>query len=212
MTTLADLTATLKRRLKDQEFDEELLKDFVNEAQQEIVGGNKYPFLERMDGPFATTDQGELSLPPDWQSTIRLFAKDRKDQIHTLRYIRADEFFDEARPTFYVWCVFGNNLFYRIPKADDNNWCEVFHLYLAKPRPLKKSTDKPVLPDEYMEALILGVMARAEEYRDNFDYAQLYRNRQDELLTNMSLRYGPKNQTFANRATAPFNNTTLLED
>ena len=55
-----------------------------------------------------------------------------------------------------------------------------------------------------MEALVLGALARAEEIRDNFDYAQLYRNQQDQILTNMKLRLGPGNLTAENRAKLPF--------
>ena len=43
-------------------------------------------------------------------------------------------------------------------------------------------------------------MARAEQYRDNFDYAQIYRNQQDQILTNMKLRYGPGNLVAANQS------------
>jgi hypothetical protein len=47
-------------------------------------------------------------------------------------------------------------------------------------------------------------MARAEEVRDNFDYSQLYRNQQDQILTNMKLRYGPGNLSAKNRAELPY--------
>ena len=55
-----------------------------------------------------------------------------------------------------------------------------------------------------MEALILGALARAEEVRDNYDYAQLYRNQQDQILTNMKLRYGPGNLSVKNVARLPY--------
>jgi hypothetical protein len=55
-----------------------------------------------------------------------------------------------------------------------------------------------------MEALILGALARAEEVRDNYDYAQLFRNQQDQLLTNMKVRLGPGALTAKNRARLPY--------
>ena len=61
-------------------------------------------------------------------------------------------------------------------------------------------SDKPILPDEFEEALVLGALSRAERERDNFDYAQIYKNQQDELLTNLKLRYGPGQLNMANRS------------
>jgi hypothetical protein len=56
-----------------------------------------------------------------------------------------------------------------------------------------------------MEALILGALARAEQVRDNFDFAQIYENKQDQILTNMKVRCSTGNLTAENRARLPLN-------
>jgi hypothetical protein len=68
---------------------------------------------------------------------------------------------------------------------------------------LAQPTDKPVIPYEYGEALLLGALARAEQLRDNFDYAQIYENKKEELITNMKERYCPRQQEGENRAKLP---------
>ena len=109
-----------------------------------------------------------------------------------------------------VWTTYGNTIFYRLYKTEDGSCpfnCDGFkitHLYLIEPKPLVDDKDKSPIPDQYIEALILGALYRAEQQRDNFDYAQIYQNQQDQILTNMKLRYGPGNLGVANRAKLPY--------
>lgn len=203
-STLENLIAILRRRLKDQEFDEDSCKEYINDSQNEILMDTKWPFLERID-VYDTTPDGIISLPFDWEQTINLFAK--SDHFtRPLRYVKAEDFFaDGHAPRFNVYCVFGRELYYRLPERteEDNDYNELYrikHLYMAKPRKLKKASDKPILPDEFEEALVLGALSRAERERDNFDYAQIYKNQQDELLTNLKLRYGTGQLNMANRS------------
>lgn len=203
-STLENLITILRRRLKDQEFDGDSLKEYINNSQDEILMDTKWPFLERID-IYDTTPDGIISLPFDWEQTINLFAK--SDHFtRPLKYVKAEDFFaDGHSPRFYVYCVFGRELYYRVPdpRDDEAGFGELYrikHFYMAKPRRLKKMSDKPVLPDEFEEALVLGALARAERERDNFDYAQIYENQKDALLTNLKLRYGTGQLNMANRS------------
>jgi hypothetical protein len=65
------------------------------------------------------------------------------------------------------------------------------------------ATDKPVIPAEYGEALVLRALARCEQIRDNYDFAAIYENKADEILVNMNERYCPRQQQEANRAKMP---------
>lgn len=210
--TLSDLISILKRRLKDEEFDEDLLIDYINSAQNDILGGNKYQFLERVDGPFEIAKTGELSLPFDYQSTIQIFAKDASGFSRPLTYLSADDFF-KAPSRFWTYCVFGRNIYYRLPESHrqgdgDPELYRCFHLYIAKPLPMLRPEDRPIIPPEFMEAIICGALARAEQSRDNFDYAQVYENKADDLVVNMNLRYGPRQQSAENRSRLPYRQIT----
>lgn len=208
--TLANLVKALKSRLQDDEYDVDDLKRFLNESQFEILGDDKYSFLEKIDNVDANS-AGELDLPYDYQSTLYVFArKEKHDPREQLAYISPSEFFDQTRNRDFTYTVYGNTLFYKLPKKYNNDGeCDccgwhVMHLYLAKPKIMKKDGDKPIIPYEYQEALLLGALARAEQRRDNFDYAQIYFNKQNDLLVNMKLRYGPGQQSFENCSRLPF--------
>lgn len=201
--TLTNLIEILRRRLQDEEFDEETLKIFLNDSLNEILGEDKYPFMQRID-KYTAESHGEISLPPAYAGTFYIYAKKCKEPRQELQYIEPELYFENTKKHTFVYTVFANTLFYRIEKDTDCTGFEITHLYLENPRPLTKDTDKPQIPPQYVEALILGALARAEEIRDNFDYAQLFRNQQDQILTNMKLRYGPGNLTAQNRAVLPF--------
>ena len=214
--TLSDLITILKRRLKDEDFDENLLTDYINSAQNEILGGNKYKFLERVDGPFEIAKTGELSLPFDYQTTVQIFAKDSSGFSRPLEYLPAEDFFKTPSKK-WSYCVYGRNLYYRLPdpnESEKNNMeyelYRCFHLYYAKPMPMIRPEDRPIIPAEFIEAIICSVMARAEQSRDNFDFAQIYENKADDLVVNMNLRYGPRQQSVENRARLAFKQSSYI--
>lgn len=201
--TLENLINILRKRLQDEEFDADTLTIFINESLNEILGEDKYPFMQRID-KYTAESHGEVSLPPFYAGTFYIYAHNEKEPRQKLKYISPEEYFENTKKHTFVYTIFANTLFYRLNHDPDDEGYEVLHLYLANPLPLKNATDKTPIPPQYMEALVLGAMARAEEIRDNFDFAQIYRNQQDQLLTNMKLRYGPGNLTAENRAKLPY--------
>ena len=130
-----------------------------------------------------------------------------------LEYMPKEDFFalakDDSRKN-YKYTIFGNQLFYGLPNIEndktpngDDKFYELSLYYLAKPRAMASETDKPLIPAEFGEILVLGALARCEQRRDNFDYAGIYEAKMDELVTNMKLRYCPRQLTNANRAKLP---------
>ena len=211
---LGGLINRMKARLKDAEYDETDIIQFLNDAYFEILGDAEYQFLEKVY--VATTQQaGPLLLPRDFQQTILLTADNEKG-LYTLDYISKDDFFAQEREAStknYKYTIFGNNLFYCVPNISDDevDGEEQFYTlklyYLAKPVALAVNTDVPVIPAEFGEALLLGALCRAEQCRDNFDYAQIYENKKNELVINMKARYCPRNQRGENRAELPVKQT-----
>ena len=201
--TLENLISILRKRLQDEEFDADTLTHFLNASLNEILGEDKYPFMQRVDH-YTADSKGEIELPPFYAGTFFIYARKEKEPRQELQYIAPEEYFENTKRHTFVYTVFGNTLLYRLRHDNDGEGFEVTHLYLANPLPLKKDTDITPIPPQYIEALILGAMARAEEIRDNYDYAQIYRNEQDQILTNMKLRYGPGNLTAQNRAKLPY--------
>ena len=201
--TLKGLIKILRKRLQDEEFDEETLTLFLNDTLNEILGEDKYPFMQRID-KYTADEKGSILLPPGYGGTFFIYAKQAKEPRQKLEYVTPEEFFENTRRYTFTYTVFANTLFYRLRKDEEFEGFDVTHLYLANPLPLVKPTDITPIPPQYIEALVLGAMARAEEIRDNYDYAQIYRNQQDQILTNMKLRYGPGNLTLQNRSKLPY--------
>ena len=208
---LNGLTERIKARLKDAEYSDTDIAQFLNDAYFEILGDTAYQFLEKAYRA-STQDGGPLLLPPDYQTLIHFTAK-KDGTKFPLRYIPSRQFFDTGKNASvknYTYTIFGNELYYSLPDIEnelDENGEEKFYdldlFYLAKPKPMVNPTDKPVIPYEYGEALILLALSRAEQLRDNFDYAQIYENKKEELITNMKERYCPRQQEGANRAKLP---------
>lgn len=201
--TLENLKNILRKRLQDEEFDGDTLKLFLNESMNEILGEDKYPFMQRID-EYTALESGELSLPPAYAGTFKIFAKKDGEPDQELHYVSPELFFEKDKSPTLVWTTYANSIFYRIWKDTDNSGFNIRHLYLINPKPLENDTDITPIPPQYIEALVLGALSRAEELRDNFDYSQLYRNQQDQILTNMKLRYGPGNLSADNRARLPY--------
>ena len=201
--TLDSLKDIIRRRIQDEDFDDDTITHFLNDSLNEILGEDKYPFMQHID-EYEADSHGEISLPPAYGGTFYIYAKKEKEPRQELKYIEPEIFFSHTKQHTMCYTVFANTLFYRIFKDPENSTFTITHLYLANPRPLVKNTDIPPIPPQYMEALVLGAMARIEEIRDNFDFSQIYRNQQEQILTNMKNRLGPGNLTAKNRAVLPF--------
>ena len=208
---LEGLIARIKDKLDDQEFPEETITQFLNDAYFDIVGDEEYQFLEQS---YKATTQGSdiLPLPRNFQSLFTLTAKNERG-IFPLGYMPKEQFFaldkDDGLKS-YKYTIFGNQLFYSLPNIEndktptgEDKFYELSLFYLAKPLPMANATDRPLIPYEFGETLVLGALARCERRRDNFDYAGVYENKLDELITNMKLRYCPRQLANENRAKLP---------
>lgn len=208
---LGGLINRIKARLKDADYSDSDITQFINDAYFDILGEEHYQFLEKHYISFTQTG-GIVLLPKDFQTTIHLTASDDHG-MRRLEYIDSRRFFNAPKGSalkHYKYTVFANKLYYDVPNIDDGetqNDDEHFYTldlhYLAKPLPLSDATDVPVIPYEFGEALLLGALSRAEQLRDNFDFAQIYDNKREDLLTNMKLRYCPRQLEGENRAKLP---------
>ena len=201
----------IKARLDDEEYPEATITQFLNDALFDALGEAHYQFLEKIYDA-STQSSGVLPLPCNYQTFITMTATIDKN-IWPFEYMDYKDFLnmkkDDGRKN-YRFTIFGNKLLYTVPDVSDetdDNGDEKFYrimlYYLAKPLPLVNSEDVPIIPYEFGEILVMGALARAERLRDNFDYAAIYENKYDELVTNMKLRYCPRQISNENRAKLP---------
>ena len=209
---LSTLVADVKDELQDESYDDNRIKRYINQTYLETFGEVPYSFFEKTY-EYETIDSGELETPKDFQTMERLVVE-KGGMKWPLKYVAPREYFAayEGMKT-YLYTVIGNVVHYYLPKincdeVNDNDPDDYYTLkmfYIAKPVKLENDTDRPLIPSEYGEILVLGAVARAERRRGNYDYAQIYDNRKAELLTNMALRYGPRQFDGGNRIQTPFN-------
>lgn len=209
---LGGLVNRVKARLKDADYSESDITQFINDAYFEVLGEAHYQFLEKYYES-ATQGAGFLLLPPDFQTTVHLTASKGENYVQPLVYLDSRDYFNAAPGSAlnnYRYTIFGGRLLYALPDISedlDADGEEQFYTlrlyYLAKPVVMVQTTDKPLIPAEYGEILVLMALARAEQLRDNFDFAMIYQNKADELITNMKLRYNPRQLEGENRARLP---------
>lgn len=208
---LEGLVGRIKARLKDADFSDEDIVQFINDAYFDILGEAHYQFLEKRYRA-TTQESGVLLLPRDFQTIIHLTATKDKSRW-PVRYLDDRDFFNfkkDAGVKNFTYTIFGNELYYALPNISDSEDVDgneqFFTLdlfYLAKPLVLAADTDKPIIPAEFGEALVLGALSRAEQLRDNFDYAQIYENKKEDIVLNMKMRYCPRQLEGENRAHLP---------
>ena len=174
---LSGLINRVKVRLDDEEYSDDTITQFLNETLFDALGVQ------------VTAKTNHNVTPLKYMPAQDFLAMDKKSGVKN-----------------YYYTVFSGQILYNLPEIGDNeddDYYEVTLYYLAKPLPLSESTDIPVIPYEFGEILVMGALARAERLRDNFDYAAIYENKYDELVTNMKLRYCPRQLTGENRAKLP---------
>lgn len=208
---LSGLINRIKVRLDDEEYPDTTITQFLNDALFGALGEAHYQFLEKIYTA-TTQESGTLPLPRDFQTTITMTAKIDKN-VFPFEYMDYKDFLNmdkkDGRKN-YRFTVFGGKVFYNVPDVvnetgedGDEKFYVIELYYLAKPLPLVNPNDVPIIPYEFGEALVMGALARAERLRDNFDYAAIYDNKYDELITNMKLRYCPRQASGENRAHLP---------
>ncbi len=190
--TCAKLVEIIKTRIGNNEYPDEDILDYLNDAQMEILGEARYSFLERRYD-YDDIGDGKLAMPTDCQCPIQLIIDNR-----ALEYVPYQRFFESVEPDQFT--IFADEVYYR--GGGDGFKC-VTLLYLAKPLEIDSLEDEPYIPYEFKEILVLGAMARIERADGNYDQAELLRRHQDELLLNMKLRYGPRQQSGSSRMRLP---------
>ena len=207
---LGNLVEIVKDELQDESYDDNRIIRYINNTYFEMFGEVPYSFFEKTF-KYETIDSGEMELPKDFQTVLKIVVEKDKMKM-ALRYLDPEKYFGayEAQKV-YRYTIIGNEVHYYLPdtfNCDHNNaipdeFYTIKLYYLAKPVKLVNSTDKPLLPSEYQDILILGAKAQAERRRGNFDFAQIYDNQKAELLTNLAMRYGPRQLSGENRAYPP---------
>lgn len=201
--TLSQLVTDIQNRLDDTGFSSTILKQFINDAQNEYTNGRFFRFMEATQSYTLTVGVADITngagLPTTFQMPTML-------RITTANYEKVLPFMDytefrktypsapnDANGTPKLWYEYGGTISV-YPKPDTA--LAVSLDYIKKPTTLSGDSDVPQIPSEWGELLTLGAYKRALEYNDDFDLAQAVQYKIDELLLDMTRR-------LSTRMTAP---------
>jgi hypothetical protein len=140
---------------------------WVNQSYQEVCAMEKWPFLrvaETHTPPFAVEQLGRI---------VRV-----TDTVLSCRLTEGDE--DMLADWDSTLTQTGNAQFYYVTYGDDGPIVNVFPVstnniqvvYYQNPSPLSASSDVLVVPDQFIDVIVLGAMRRG--YLDGTDTAQQY--------------------------------------
>ena len=207
---LGNLVDIVKDELQDESYDTNRIIRYINNTYFELFGEVPYNFFEKTF-KYETIDSGEMELPKDFQSVIKIVVEKDKMKM-PMKYLDPEKYFAAYEgQKVYRYTIIGDEVHYYLPDTfncdHNNNIPDEFYTiklyYLAKPAKLVNNSDVPLLPSEYQDILVLGAKAQAERRRGNYDFAQIYDNQKAELLTNLAMRYGPRQLSGENRAFPP---------
>lgn len=188
--TLLDLKTTVKKRAKDTSFDDTLLTDYIQEAQNQVLEHYRFPFMEVSDTDTASIGSFELELYNDVEVILSLkLVYETTDAKFEPIYLGYSEFYDRfdpdteatsSSPVYFT--VFNNTIIWGAPL--DKTY-KVYVKYLKTPKVFTADTDVPSIPKRFKEIIIRGALARVEEYRDNYDKAAIHFRKVEDLSEDM---------------------------
>ena len=183
-------------KLDDDEFDAQIVDNFINDTQRNIFNQFELPFQEKIFQGTVPANTTMFKFPTDvalLQSLVMTSPEgSQTDLTHSFLDFRS---FNKLYPTpgnnttgpVYHWTLYGGNMLTSAP-LDQDYQMNIF--YIKKPKTLVNPTDVPEIPEEFSELLILGAFARIQKRNEDFDLAavteQEYNNNLDLLVT----RYG----------------------
>ena len=88
---LGTLVSEVKDELQDESYDENRIIRYLNQTYFETFGELPYSFFEKLY-KYETIDSGQMQLPPDFQSMIKVVVERDKMKM-PLKYLAPEKYF-----------------------------------------------------------------------------------------------------------------------
>jgi len=195
--TLAGLrNRILVDKLDDEDFDTQVLDNFINDAQRDIFSEFELPFTEKIFTGALPQGAYMFQFPDDvshLQSLIitdldgkSVNIKDKFMDFQTFNGQYASPSTNEAGSVMY-WTIFGNKMVTSRP-IDGDYTMTIY--YNKVPKTLVQDSDVPEVPEEFEEALLLGAFYRVQYREGDADEGLLTKSEFRQKLEQMANRYG----------------------
>ncbi len=188
----------VKSRIQDQEFDNNLINDFINDEQRELFAYYDLPFNRTTTTHLVNQGEHTVNLPSNHQKTksLRVIAPEDYDTDLSEFYLPYNRFAEDFRPPQYYtdnqlrwWTIYDTQIIFS--NNSDASYT-LQHDYLKAPDALVNNEDVPELPEAYGEILVLGAMIRCHELNEDNDIAAYQLAKKNQLVSAMLKRVSPQ--------------------
>lgn len=183
-------------KLDDDEFDPQVVDNFINDAQRDIFNQYELPFMEKIFSGSIPTGSTMFTLPDDLAAIQSQVITAPDGTQHDMQPGYLDfRTFNNMYPTpanntpgsIYHWTLYAGNVLTSAP-TDQDYTMTIF--YIKKPKLLAQDEDVPEVPEEFAEALILGALMRIHERNEDTDLAASVSQSYTATMMQLVDRYG----------------------
>ena len=181
-------------KLDDDEFDPQIVDNFINDAQRDIFNQYELPFQEKIFQGTIPAGSTMFQLPNDLaqmqSQTIAGATGFGGQKVAWRDFFRAYPDAANATPSAPSrWTQYAGNILLSTP-TDKDYTMTLF--YIRKPKTLTQNSDVPEIPEEFSELLILGAFKRILERNEDFDLANEVDVDYQRILLQLVNRYGAR--------------------
>lgn len=197
--TLSDTVTRVQTRIKDTGFSSTTIKQFIDDAQNDIFNEYRLPFMEATQDYTLVAGAADITngsgLPANFVQAIDLVVTTAgreyripfKD-VKELDWTNPNPTSTTAYPANFPQFAYKYGTTIRVYPAPDQAYTVTLRYY-KRPAELDDDADVPDIPQEFRELLVVGAASRVMQVKDNFDKAAIYDNKYTELLQKMTARY-----------------------
>lgn len=200
--TLGDTVTKVQQRVRDTGYSSSEIKNYVNDAQNDIFNEYRLPFMEATQNYTLTIGVSDITngdgLPGNYVQAIDVILttddQERKLVYRDIREIDAEypdpddaDAYSAGTPVY--WYNYADTIrVFPVPASADT----VTVRYYKKPTELTSDAQVPEVPSEFGEILVVGAAYRVLQVKDNYDQAGVHQNKYDELLQKLVNKYSYK--------------------
>lgn len=179
-------------KLDDDEFDPNIVDNFINDTQRDIFNQFELPFQEKIFQGVIPAGSTMFQLPSDvaqiQSQTLAGVQNFGNRQVDWRAFFQAYPDADNATPgSPSQWTLYAGNVLLSAP-TDKEYTMKLF--YIRKPKTLSQNSDVPEIPEEFSELLILGAFRRILERNEDYDLAGQINAQYQAQLMQLVSRYG----------------------
>jgi len=197
--TLGDLVTKVQQRIRDTGYSSTEIKNYINDAQNDVFNEYTLPFVETTQTYNLTADDPDITsgsgLPTNYVQAIdlTLTTSGYEKTLPFISFRELDKMYPDpqdltAHPANVpsMWYYYDEKInVFSAPLTGHS----VSLRYYKKPTVLSADADVPEIPSQFEELLVEGAAYRVLQVKDNYDQAGIHQNKFDEILQKLVVRY-----------------------